>query len=477
MDRLEWSLKKLKKDCEYIIRAYGTLEHYRFDSKSNAAIEEAISRKYADIQKLSKGLAKMYNLDGGPGSGHWGHSGRPGEVGGSAEGGGVAFRLTTPSGGFTGLSGAYKENVKRSKGQSSEQNNKEKSHKITPAQRAKLKKATKTIQDLNFANGNQLYNSSFLGYVTKKQLDVVANQLKNGLDIGTKFIQNLENGERLVEKVGADAFKITENSKETTVSANTLISAWSQKDASDCYFKRLEPATDEELRPPKVANVDRAKPMTQEQANEGHCNPVWANLKAPKFNDEKYKYNAELFLKDRREWLENKKKFSAYGENCQTCVVAYEMRLRGYDVQAFPNDKAHPKLEELSYETNRAWLAPECGGIVPSIKRPPKSVTTEKKGYQWLEENIKPSQRYTFEFPWKGKGNYAHIISCSRTTKGEIELYDPQCGERHTGKEAVTNYLKEVSFRKSWKPGILRVDNLAPNPDFVDAVLTKGGTS
>ncbi len=26
-----------------------------------------------------------------------------------------------------------------------------------------------------------------------------------------------------------------------------------------------------------------------------------------------------------------------YRENCQTCVVAYEMRSRGYDVQALPN--------------------------------------------------------------------------------------------------------------------------------------------
>ena len=63
--------------------------------------------------------SEVINLDGGPGSGHWGHAGRPGEIGGSTEGGGVAFRLTTPSGGFTGLNGAYKENEKHNKAKES----------------------------------------------------------------------------------------------------------------------------------------------------------------------------------------------------------------------------------------------------------------------------------------------------------------------------------------------------------------------
>lgn len=60
------------------------------------------SSDMADVQK--------WYLDGGPGSGNWGHQGRPGIKGGSGPGGGVAYRLNTPSGGYTGLVGAYKEN-------------------------------------------------------------------------------------------------------------------------------------------------------------------------------------------------------------------------------------------------------------------------------------------------------------------------------------------------------------------------------
>lgn len=54
-------------------------------------------------------------VDGGPGSGNWGHEGRPGKVGGSGKGGGIANRLSTPSGGFTSRSQAEKENRQRNK--------------------------------------------------------------------------------------------------------------------------------------------------------------------------------------------------------------------------------------------------------------------------------------------------------------------------------------------------------------------------
>ena len=54
--------------------------------------------------------------DGGPGSGNWGHAGRPGQAGGSAKGGGKQYRLTKPEGGYTGLVWAYKANEAFKKG-------------------------------------------------------------------------------------------------------------------------------------------------------------------------------------------------------------------------------------------------------------------------------------------------------------------------------------------------------------------------
>jgi hypothetical protein len=44
-----------------------------------------------------------------------------------------------------------------------------------------------------------------------------------------------------------------------------------------------------------------------------------------------------------------------YRINCQTCVVANELRRRGFPVEALPNLKGSA-LEELSRATEKAWL-------------------------------------------------------------------------------------------------------------------------
>lgn len=63
---------------------------------------------------------RAYQRDGGAGSGNRGHAGRPGQRGGSGSGGGKANRLSTPEGGFTSMSQAYKENKQRDKAKAAE---------------------------------------------------------------------------------------------------------------------------------------------------------------------------------------------------------------------------------------------------------------------------------------------------------------------------------------------------------------------
>lgn len=48
-------------------------------------------------------MNRLLNLDGGPGSGNFGHKGRPGKIGGSGAGGGAAFRTQSSSGSFVGV--------------------------------------------------------------------------------------------------------------------------------------------------------------------------------------------------------------------------------------------------------------------------------------------------------------------------------------------------------------------------------------
>ena len=61
------------------------------------------------------------NNDGGPGSGNWGHEGRPGEIGGSAEGGGTHNRIEKKNGSYTSFSKIKKAQAKPHKFTSYEQ--------------------------------------------------------------------------------------------------------------------------------------------------------------------------------------------------------------------------------------------------------------------------------------------------------------------------------------------------------------------
>ena len=51
----------------------------------------------------------------------------------------------------------------------------------------------------------------------------------------------------------------------------------------------------------------------------------------------------------------------AYQINCQSCVVAYELRRRGFDVEAFGNTGQGCTPYKLSYDTNLIWIDPNTG--------------------------------------------------------------------------------------------------------------------
>ena len=60
-------------------------------------------------------------------------------------------------------------------------------------------------------------------------------------------------------------------------------------------------------------------------------------------------------------------KLFGYTTNCQTCVVAFKARMRGYDVRALPNNR-NPYITDLSYRTNLAYV--DKNGNTPSYIAP-----------------------------------------------------------------------------------------------------------
>lgn len=131
----------------------------------------------------------------------------------------------------------------------------------------------------------------------------------------------------------------------------------------------------------------------------------------------------------------NYNKGGGYQTNCQSCVVTYEMRRRGYNVQTLPNNDGS-MLEVLSHDTRLAWVDRETGKP-PAYIRPAQP--TAKKTFTFLSNELKSNNRYTIEFTWRGgtKGHIVHIFKYG----DELRIYDPQTGQIRRG-EQIVQYLK-----------------------------------
>lgn len=201
------------------------------------------------------------------------------------------------------------------------------------------------------------------------------------------------------------------------------------------------------LYPSQIAGVSRGEPMSPEKANSGNPNPHYRDS-------------------------------HGYRVNCQSCVVTYEARLRGYDLSTLPKGAAGDKV---SRKTNLAW-------IDPATKTHPEYIydeaaDTPKRLYKFLREKLETDARYTIEFAWKGRSNSGHIISLSKDSEGWLKLYDPQTGA-HTEREKVLTYFDDLKL-KTRIPGlkitvpipakVLRVDGMEFNMDIVNDLMEEFG--
>lgn len=208
--------------------------------------------------------------------------------------------------------------------------------------------------------------------------------------------------------------------------------------------------------PDTIAGVKRGSPMTHEQADEGRGNPHYEESRD-------------------------------YRINCQSCVVAYEARRRGYDVEAIGRDKKNPTQEKLSTNAESAWIDPATGKAPTLLKNDPK-IRTAKQAQKWLEENVEEGGRYEFSHGWKGtNGRNGHIVTVDRDSSGSLRVFDPQNGKTYAG-SAFTEYMGRIKStysiqqynprkRSGWESipqgrlQLLRVDNLQINADVANSVL------
>lgn len=196
--------------------------------------------------------------------------------------------------------------------------------------------------------------------------------------------------------------------------------------------------------PDTIGGAKRGEPMSREEANNSNANPNF--MKAP-----------------------------GYNTNCQSCVVAYEARLRGYDVQTKSYNN-NPAAQHLARATADAWIDPATGKTATMLRNDPSTVRTVKQTRQWMEDTIQTGERYTFRHGWKGRSRTGHIISADKDSSGALRLYDPQTGKTYTGSD-VDGYLKNIKTTttvygtKLGRLGLTRVDNMRINPQYADGIM------
>jgi len=203
----------------------------------------------------------------------------------------------------------------------------------------------------------------------------------------------------------------------------------------------------------KKLGVKRGEPMSFEAANERRGNPNYG-------------------------------KGEQYSVNCQTCVVANELRRRGFDVQALGNTKGST-LEALSHHTEWAWLD-DKGNIPESLNAGLQAVKRKRwDGMEYMayeatcrnrkqlvrefEAGLTEDGRYHVKWTWD-KERSGHIITAERID-GTVRYYDPQSGK------VISDFVAYLDGMKV-KRGIqyLRVDNLRVNPDVAKKVLSNPTT-
>lgn len=232
---------------------------------------------------------------------------------------------------------------------------------------------------------------------------------------------------------------------------------------------------------PEVIKVSRTKRIKTD-AEKNDIQKRWDDRFVRNFNQSKIeqkigiKRGEDMTFEEANELRGN----IGYGEgrefsvNCQSCVVANELRRRGYDVTALPNLKKEGNIPyELSGKTNWAWIDLETmqtpekkqagGQYVSGLDIKSKTLTQLNKE---LNELAKEAGRYHIDFMWKdGKGG--HIITVDRLENGSIRIYDPQIGRLGDWKVI----SKDISLK--YGVNVLRVDNLLVNTDIIDRIVRK----
>lgn len=161
----------------------------------------------------------------------------------------------------------------------------------------------------------------------------------------------------------------------------------------------------------------------------------------------KLKKNEHIIEEDAKMVNPNYAKGREYKINCQRCVPTYEMRARGYDVQALPK----PSNDILCYGKN-TYSMYDVPDVIYAYDLGSRSKTQLKKIKELMKE-YGNGARAEVRVGWKGT-NSGHVFVAEQIN-GETRFIDPQNGDLDCEK-----YFDYIRPSVTW---FLRIDNLKIN--------------
>ena len=182
----------------------------------------------------------------------------------------------------------------------------------------------------------------------------------------------------------------------------------------------------------EIAGVMPGEPMTFEQADGKRVNPYYGNPE-----------------------------FEGYEKNCPVCVVAFEARVRGYNVRALPYSEKNHRMKELEKQTNLVFLNKETSEP-PEYIISPKNVNPHK----FVTDLMREGQRYTIEWTWKDEIDEGHVINAFKKN-GKSVFFNSQSGEIISNSEFKS--MCETSIEGPLE--VLRVDNCDLNPMYINYIV------
>lgn len=143
------------------------------------------------------------------------------------------------------------------------------------------------------------------------------------------------------------------------------------------------------------------------------------------------------------------KNYAEFSQNCQRCVFAYEMRRRGYNVEALPT------YEGDQMPRGRTWTSAMSGMKSVNVGK-----TTERATIKAIERQMADwgeGSRGIVRVKWAG-GSSGHVFNVEQKN-GKLYVYDVQNNKRKSN----SAYLKEtMQYTTLSHTTLFRTDDATP---------------